>query len=216
MDYKKGDRVKHPGLPEWGLGEVLTDSRDDKVRIFFTEKGPKTLSLKHVEPVKIVGEDARHPVLDHLWVNEGSGIQYQSLQQSIDNFLQNYSDGFYGQGYLNGQRNFIVAAHDLALNLLGPEELNALIDQKDYQEICERTIKVVNATKLILPSEKTALKDGLKDFEQYGIVLRKPLPAVIRNKRPEGTVSIVCQNPGDNRGGQMDHPVLFSFYLLSR
>ncbi len=163
MDYKKGERVKHPGRPEWGLGKVLEDRWDDKVRIFFTGEGRKTLSLKHVEPVKVSGAEAIHPVLDHLWIKEGGENKYQSLQTSKEMFLKDYPDGFYDQAYLNGERNYKVAAHELALSLIGPKQLEALLGQKDYEEICQRALKVVNATKLIFPNEKLALKNGLKD-----------------------------------------------------
>jgi hypothetical protein len=163
MDYKKGERVKHPSMPEWGLGKVLEDSRDDKVRIFFTGDGRKTLSLKHVEPVKISGAEARHPVLDHLWIKDDGGSKYQTLQTSKAMFLRDYPDGFYDQAYLKGERNVKVAAHELALSLLGPEQLDGLLGQKDYEEICKRALKVVNATNLIFPNEKLALRNGLKD-----------------------------------------------------
>ena len=36
MQYKKGDRVKHPKKPDWGIGQVLADSTGGTVRIFFT------------------------------------------------------------------------------------------------------------------------------------------------------------------------------------
>lgn len=165
MDYKKGERVKHPSMPEWGLGKVLEDSRDYKVRIFFTGDGWKTLSLKHVEPVKISGAEAKHPVLDHLWLKEGGGSKYQSFQTSKEMFLKDYPDGFYDQAYLNDERNNKVAAHESALSLIGSEQLKALLAQKDYEEICKRALKVVNATNLISPTEKLALKNGLKDSE---------------------------------------------------
>lgn len=165
MDYKKGEMVKHPGMPEWGLGKVLEDSRDYKVRIFFTGDGWKTLSLKHVEPVKISGKEARHPILDHLWAKEGGGSKYQRFETSKEMFLKDYPDGFYDPAYLKGERNHKVAAHELALSLIGPEQLKALLSQKDYEEISKRALKVVTATNLISPNEKLALKNGLKDPE---------------------------------------------------
>ena len=165
MDYKKGEMVKHPGMPEWGLGKVLEDSRDYKVRIFFTGDGWKTLSLKHVEPVKISGKEARHPILDHLWAKEGGGSKYQRFETSKEIFLKDYPDGFYDPAYLKGERNHKVAAHELALSLIGPEQLKALLSQKDYEEISKRALKVVTATSLISPNEKLALKNGLKDPE---------------------------------------------------
>ena len=39
MDYRKGERVKHPKKPDWGVGQVLTDSSGGSVKIFFTHAG---------------------------------------------------------------------------------------------------------------------------------------------------------------------------------
>ena len=169
MEYKKGERVKHPGLPEWGLGEVLEDSRDDKVRIFFTGVGQKTLSLKYVEPIKIIGKEAEHLILDHLLIKATGESKYQSLQQSKEMFLKNFPDGFYGQAYIQGERNYKVAAHELAIDLLGREQLDRLTREKDYEEICKRALKIVNATNLIFPNEKMALKDGLKSQKNMAL-----------------------------------------------
>lgn len=163
MHYKKGDRVKHPSRPEWGPGQVLEDSRDDKVRVFFSGDGRKNLSLKYVEPVKISGAEARHPILDHLWIREGGEGRYQNPQKLTELFLRNHPEGFYGPNYLKTERNAKVAAHTLALDLLGPAPMQELIEQKNYEEICRRALKVVQATKLLFVTEKTALQAALKD-----------------------------------------------------
>jgi hypothetical protein len=163
MDYKKGERGKHPGRPEWGPGQVLEDSRDEKVRVFFSGDGRKILSLKHVEPIKVSGEEARHPILDHLWVREGGEGKYRNPQQSTELLLKNYPEGFYGQQYLKAERDSKMAAHALAQDLLGPGPLQQLIGDRNYEEICRRALKVVQATKLIMLNEKNALQEALKD-----------------------------------------------------
>jgi hypothetical protein len=173
MDYKKGERVKHPSRPEWGPGKVLEDSRDDKVRVFFSGDGRKILSLKHVEPIKITGAEARHPILDHLWVRDGGEGRYQNPQKSTELFLKNHPEGFYGENYLKVERNLKVAAHTLALELLGPAPLQELIDQKNYEEICRRALKIVQATKLIFLNEKTALQAALKDPKNMELFAEK-------------------------------------------
>jgi len=66
MDYKKGDRVKHPTKEEWGLGEVLEDNAGNVLRVFFAGVGEKRLSLKYVQPIKVQGKDASDEVLDSL------------------------------------------------------------------------------------------------------------------------------------------------------
>ena len=66
MQYKKGDRVKHPKKPDWGIGQVLADSTGGTVRIFFTHAGDKTMSLDFVQPEKLSGDAASSPILDQL------------------------------------------------------------------------------------------------------------------------------------------------------
>ncbi len=66
MQYKKGDRVQHPKKPDWGIGQVLADSTDGTVRIFFTHVGEKTISLDFVQPEKLSGDAASSLVLDQL------------------------------------------------------------------------------------------------------------------------------------------------------
>lgn len=163
MEYRKGDRVKHPTKDDWGIGEVLTDSNGESVRVFFVGGGEKTLLLKYVQPVKISGEEAGHPVLDNLKIKKSaSGIKYQSLPQSIQYFLEQFPEGFYGEKFKEHEREYKDKAHFLAQEMLGKEAFSSLIEKADYTEITKRALKVVNATNLIFPNEKMALKDGLK------------------------------------------------------
>ena len=62
MEYKKGDRVRHPSKEEWGVGEVLTDSNGQTVIIFFVGGGERTLSLEYVQPIPFDGEDEKREV----------------------------------------------------------------------------------------------------------------------------------------------------------
>ena len=163
MSYKKGDRVRHPKLEEWGIGEVLNQVTGDKIRIFFVGVGEKTLSLKYVQPIKVEGAEAKHPLLDNLRVSkEKTGNWYKSLPMSIKAFLERYPDGFYGERYLTHERKYKVEAHDLAVELLNQEEFQSLLANQQYKEVCRRLLRVVNATNLIFPNEKMALKDGLE------------------------------------------------------
>lgn len=164
MEYKKGDRVKHPTKDDWGIGEVLADGTTESVRVFFVGSGEKTLSLKYVQPVKVSGDAAAHPVLDNLKISKSaSGIKYQSLFQSIQFFLEQFPEGLYGQKFKEHEREYKVKAHALAQELLGKEPFSALLKNEDYTEIAKRSLKVANATNLIFPNEKMALKDGLGD-----------------------------------------------------
>ena len=98
MEYKKGDRVKHPTKADWGLGEVLENDNGETIRVFFVGAGEKVLSLKYVEPLKVAEDESAHPVLDNLKISKsGSGIKYQSLPQSIQFFREHFPEGFYGE-----------------------------------------------------------------------------------------------------------------------
>ncbi len=162
MEYEKGDRVRHPSKKDWGLGEVLEDSAGDNVRIFFVGAGERKISLQYVQPKKISGQKAAHPVLDNLRISKtSSGIRYQSLPQSINYFLEQFPEGFYGQRFKEEERDYKMRAHSLALELLGGETFHTLVETGEHSEVCKRALKIVNATNLIFRNEKMALKDGL-------------------------------------------------------
>ena len=163
MSLIKGDRVRHPIKAEWGLGEVLEDSNGETVRVFFVGSGEKTISLKHVTLACIPKEEAAHPILDNLRVPAESGrIRYQSLPESIERFLERFPQGFYGDRFTQEERDYKVRAHQLAQNLLSKSELARLLSANDCGEVCRRALRVSNATNLIFPNEKMALKDGLE------------------------------------------------------
>jgi hypothetical protein len=163
MSFKKGDRVRHPIKAEWGLGEIFEDSNGEKVRVFFVGAGEKTISLKHVTLDCIPKDEAAHPVLDNLRVPaEHSRIQYQSLPESIERFLERFPQGFYGDRFVQEERDYKVRAHQFAQELLSQSELARLLSANDCAEVCRRALRVSNATNLIFPNEKMALKDGLE------------------------------------------------------
>lgn len=165
MEYRKGDRVKHPTKDDWGLGEVLENSTVESVRVFFVGVGEKTLSLKYVHPLKVGGDKAIHPVLDNLKISKlAGGIKYQSLPESIRFFLEQFPEGFYGEKFKKHERDYKDKAHALAQELLEKEALGALLGKEDYAEITKRSLRVVNSTNLMFPNEKMSLKDGLAQF----------------------------------------------------
>ena len=164
MKYLKGERVIHPGMSAWGIGEVLEDSGENNVRVFFVGTGEKTLSLKHVTPIRVSGTEAAHPVLDNLRVSESaSGIRYQSLPESIQVFLSQFPGGFRGERFYRHERDYKDKTSRQTSDLLGKEPFNALLVAGDHEEVARRAIKLINATNLVYPGEKISLRDGLKD-----------------------------------------------------
>ena len=163
MSYTKGQRVRHPRTQKWGLGEVLQDSSGETTRIFFVGAGEKVISNRHVALIPVHPEDAADPVLDNLHLRATPGIKYRSLPDSIQYFLEQYPEGFYGSRFREEERNYKDNAHKLALELLDKSDVTALSKEKAYEQIAARALKVSNATNLIFPYEKMALKDGLRE-----------------------------------------------------
>lgn len=156
-------------MPGWGVGQVLGTPTDNTVGVFFVGAGEKTIALDHVALVRVSGTDAINPLLDNLRL-DGSGtvIRYRSLADSIAYFLREYPGGFYGEKFLTQEREYKVAAHRLAAELLAEAELHRLLS-RDVDDIVQRALRVVNATNLIFPNEKMSLRDGLSEAAQ-----RKP------------------------------------------
>ena len=161
--YTKGDRVRHPTKPSWGLGQVLEDSTAESVRIFFVGAGEKLLGLAYVHPIKVTGPEAASTLLDNLKIKAGAeGIKFKSLPESIQYFLTEFPEGFHGERLHRHERRYKIEAHELGKEQLDPTVLRGLLSSRNYGEVCTRALKLVNATNLIVPNEKMALKDGLK------------------------------------------------------
>ncbi len=156
---RRGDRVRHPKMKEWGLGEVC-DVRGDHADVFFVEEGTKTVSLRHVALERLDPRPA-HALLDRL----KPGTRYRSLKRSMEDFLADYEGGFYGDRYLTKERCYKVEAGRLARTELAREVVEAALAGGEHDDICERAARVVNKTNLIFPNEKMALRDGLKNAE---------------------------------------------------
>jgi len=163
MKFKENDRVRHLNAIEWGIGKVLEDSSKDFVKVFFIEAGDKTLFLQQAKLEKLSEEEGNHPVLNNLTTKGLSKkVKYQSLTQSKAQFLQLFPDGFLDDKYVKQERDYKIKAHRKAIDILGKDELNAMLHKNEFGEICDRAKKIANATNLIYPNEKMALKDGLK------------------------------------------------------
>ena len=66
---------------------------------------------------------------------------YRSVRQCIEYFVSVYPGGFYGENYLGGERNYKEAAHREAVALLGRDDLDGLLGEGNYSEVCRRAKK---------------------------------------------------------------------------
>ena len=60
-EYEIGDLVKHPTKEDWGIGKVLSVTVDGIVNVTFRLAGEKSISLKHVQLIKVSG----NPITSH-------------------------------------------------------------------------------------------------------------------------------------------------------
>ena len=163
IEFKKGDRVAHPGKPEWGPGLVAEEPRDAKVRIIFVEGGEKLLQLKHARLEAFVGEDDR---LDRLVSSDEDGAALAlGPQRAREKFLETYPEGFRTSTYREENRAVSEEASRLMEELLGEDAFAQLIEASDWSGVADRAIQVLKATKLVVPSERKALAVGLEDEE---------------------------------------------------
>ena len=163
MKFSEGERVRHSNKPDWGIGQVLDDSDDEEVRVFFVGIGEKTLKSHYANLVKVSGSEADHPILDNLRASgEGKKLAYRSLPLLIENFIKTFPDGFYGEPYKRNERDYKLEAHQLLVSSLGREDFHSLLATQEYAETVKRALAVVNKTNIIFPNEKMLLKDVVK------------------------------------------------------
>ncbi len=158
---KPGDRVMHPQRPDWGVGEVLPDSAGGKSRVYFVYAGEKV--LKNAPLQLVSGEQAQHPLSDHRKsAGPRKGITRKTIPEAIAEFLSIFPQGFHDPKYFEQERDYKTSAHNLMQKLLGRDQLAALVASGGFEETVERAQRIVNATNLIFPNEKMALRDGLR------------------------------------------------------
>lgn len=76
--YEIGDLVKHPSKEDWGIGKVLSVTVDGIVNVIFRLAGEKSISLKHVQLIKVSGA---HTTCDT--VDESSHTHFSSSAKTL-------------------------------------------------------------------------------------------------------------------------------------
>lgn len=167
MKFVPGERVRHPNKPDWGVGQVLSGSSDENVRVFFVGVGEKNLKAGVADLIKVQGTEASHPVLDNLRVaGSAKETKYRSLPILKEFFLKRFPQGFHDDQYIRDERGYKVQAHELMAGDLGEDVFRGLLSADDFEEVCRRALATVNRTNLIFPNEKMSLKDGLREAPQ--------------------------------------------------
>jgi hypothetical protein len=174
MTFAVGDRVGHPGRPEWGPGEILAVSGETKFTIYFALAGQKL--LKNVALVRLTGPESSHPLLENRVQRvrlEKRGAKTRTILQLKESFLRQFPGGFEDPRYVKYERAYKVAASELLKRTLASEEVNLLVRAGEHAEVCRRALAVISRTNLVLPNEQMALRDGITGED--GALFSRPL-----------------------------------------
>lgn len=159
MQLSKDQLVKHPTLPQWGVGVVVEDSRNDIVEIFFTELNEiKRLSLSRVQLELVNDENFQHRNL--VVKNRHNGIK-----GLIDYFLHVLPDGFNDIKYIEQERIHKDQSHELGRKLLSQQIIEDALQRGDFEYISKSVLKLISHGKMNLISTFEVIKfnDALKN-----------------------------------------------------
>jgi hypothetical protein len=165
VELHRNDRVKMPSKPEWGMGRVLQEPAAGKVSILFREAGEKVLSLKHAQMESVEGDAARDAWLDNVDPDTKNTPHYLGPREALAAFLDKYPGGLRDPRFLAEERQPLENSRALLLELLDREASRAFAQAEKHAEICERALRVVSKTTLVLPSDRMALSRSLKKEE---------------------------------------------------
>ena len=132
--YKRGERVKHQTMTEWGLGEVLLDQVGDHVQVIFEDAGLRTFKVGIAPMGKARG---------------GSVASVVPFPRVVEEFLHHFPRGFQGPDYVSSDREYKLEAHRFMLDQLDREEVQKLMSSGDYAVISNRARSPMNMTNLI-------------------------------------------------------------------
>lgn len=80
-------------------------------------------------------------------------------------FLRAFPKGFTDPKYLNWERDYKWEAHELWSELLGSGTFSGLLQDKEYDEVARRALRVESRTNLLFSFEKMALRDAVRTAE---------------------------------------------------
>ena len=182
MEYKKGDKVKHPKQEIWGIGVVLENQHDDKVRIFFEHIGEKILSTKFISPTKVTGEEAKNTLLDAF--KDSSKISGVALL--LHNFLLKFPEGFQDKDFITKEVVEKEKISKYAHKYLSKEIFSTLLADSKYLEITKIIKKIIqkDTFSMISPFEKMELVDHLENI-RFQVELSDALYALLYDDEEE-------------------------------
>jgi hypothetical protein len=165
VELHRNDRVRMPSKPEWGLGRVLQEPAAGKVSVLFREGGEKVLSLKHAQMEPVAGDAAIDAWLDNVDPDLKNSPPYLGPREALAAFLGKYPGGVRDPRFVSEERQPLETTRALLIELLDRDASRGFAQAQKHGEICERALRVVSKTNLVLPSDRMALSRALKREE---------------------------------------------------
>jgi len=162
MDFKVGDRVRHPGQPIWGLGQILEGLSANRAPVYFVNGMKRVISFKHIALELVEGPEAEHLLLDNLLVTDKPDFQYITFDEALEKFSSRFPEGFDDPRYLEEERAPKLHTHEQFQETLNQEAFHQLIEDENFSDAIDAVLKIVKETDLIYPNEKATLRKGLK------------------------------------------------------
>jgi len=171
---KPNDYVVNSRQPAWGVGKVLEDRGEGKLRVHFEYVGEKVMLAAVLAQVETPLNFVIHVSSNRKSVKKGGAASprpsaprkpaagFRSPADLVQNFLDAYPRGFSDAGYLTSEREKWEKASKFLRDRLTKEGLSTFIATGHYRELCIEALRVMDETSLVSASEKMALKDGIQ------------------------------------------------------
>ena len=165
-----GMLVVNARAPKWGPGKVLGIA-GSQVKVYFRDRqtGPgdnPAVTLRLPDAPLEPAPEQSDPWLDQLPVDRHGKIAISrhglGLPQTIRTFLTKFPLGFRDPAYLEEERNYKLAAHNLWVETRGNGQGEALLESGDTAETTRRAQRVLRDVNLVNIFEGAAFRDGLK------------------------------------------------------
>ncbi len=179
LEVSAGACVRHLKRSEWGLGLVLSVRAGEKIDVYFEQHPSNRFVTLKADPALLqVSKSPPTPALAAYLEGEKRRATKRarspkthapppdiSHEEAVKRFLKLFPKGFRDPEYLEQERNYKLAAHDIFANGLPPSERAKLLRNGEIANLVDRLQYIESKTNLLFPTEKARLRDGLKDHQ---------------------------------------------------
>src|SRR5262249_54805149 len=84
--FVRGQKVRHPNQPEWGVGIVVEMNGEDKVRVQFQQGPPRLLNLAFIN-LELVEASSSSPSLRHNYLEPLQNVDMSKVRTACESFI---------------------------------------------------------------------------------------------------------------------------------